>query len=606
MLGFLIAFVGFLFLPIGFKFIGFIIPLLIFAYVFRNPKNERLNINVLVLMLCIYILIPTSLFTFDSSKSFDFDATMIGVYAMVGIFACIILIGMPIFCAISCVWAFIIGRGDVAGKQLLRLVIFVGLSMIVISILAVSNIDFPYIDTVGNLYVSLINVCFQAPFILYNAINTIIGAYNSICGWIGKLSKDINKFFGMDDKDAKKNALNMPSMGRLPSIPSYSMPPINMTFDSTVAEFSAMGYPGTMLAVHNSLPIIMGILCLITALFTMRKDWEAKLIETLQFEIGKKQKKERVYLAYINVKMLIFMFVIILCAFYAFLSYSRAFGIDPKEDWRIMGFLFLYVIMIMFSVIVLNLQGFTKYTDASLKKTLQGCVYGLLVLYCMTRTFTQQQVFDAFSAGGVGTEFVYIVNYFIFIAPAESMFFHVLWPSLVHGQIEHYYDKKDNKVVTATLREQLVYIELEKNYSKRYAEIAKRVGTKTDFAVAQAVISELEQEYESLVEEAGIATSGIEYSGDARVFGRRNSIIVYFIFAVFLGNFAFSCAHWILPYVTYNLSFIDFWMCGLGMIYFAGGCWFTYVAKKWGWFSCVFVHATFNTLTAWAVIIMTT
>ena len=86
-------------------------------------------------------------------------------------------------------------------------------------------------------------------------------------------------------------------------------------------------------------------------------------------------------------------------------------------------------------------------------------------------------------------------------------------------------------------------------HATRYASIAKETGTKTDYSVAQAVLTDLEREEkqlgEALIEPA---------FGEESVFGRRNSLIMYIIFAALVGNFMFAVAHWFVPFVTYDFN----------------------------------------------------
>jgi len=85
----------------------------------------------------------------------------------------------------------------------------------------------------------------------------------------------------------------------------------------------------------------------------------------------------------------------------------------------------------------------------------------------------------------------------------------------------------------------------------------------------------------------------IKKIGTDSVFGRARSLVIFFVFGVLFSNFAFAVTHCLVS----GIDFFVFWNSGLGVVLFVGGCWFSFIAIKYGWLSAILVHASYNSLT---------
>ena len=593
LVGFFFGFGGFFFSPLGFKFFFFIVPTIILSHVLSKDE-DLFNINIFVLLLLGFMLIPTNLFTFDASKPMDVEVMFSGVFAMLSVICVVIFFGMPIYLAVGVIYSFLIGQVSQSSKQLMRLIFILAFLMVILAILRMVGANIPYLDGVTDFYVTLINLCFQFPYIIYNIFDSGIKLINSMSYWLEEI---INEGDILDlDEDA-----DFPKIPRLPPLPTYRMPKMNLTFDATQSHFNSMSYTDTVYAIHDSLPISISIICLITALFMIKKDWEKQIISYInQFTLDtRKPSKERIYFPYVNFKLLLYMFFLIFFAFLIFLSYSRTYGKDPREDWRYIGFFGIYMTMAVTSILVLNLQGYTYYKDSNLVNTIKGTLVGLAVLYLMTRLFTTQQVVNAYSTMDISKDMMYVVNTFVFIAPAESLFFHIFYPSIIAGKLKSYSEKKRGETIDISRRDVLIDLELEKKHTERRLEKERVTGNKRNVEVTIAILNDIEQDlgkFENLEIQADL--------DEKSIFGRKNTSVLFIIFGVIAGNFMFAFSHWIIPWIMsdYTFDFFTFVSCGLFALYFAGGCWMTYVGIKWGWASAILVHAIFNVLTIMLVI----
>lgn len=593
LVGFIIGFLGFVFFPIGFKFFAFIVPTLILSHVLSKDE-DYFNINIFILLLLVFMLIPTNLITFDANNPMNVDVMFSGVYAMLSVICVVIFFGMPVYLAVGVIYSFLIGQVGKSSKQLIRLIFILGFIMVILAVLRMVDVQIPFLDGVTDFYVNLINLCFQFPYIIYDIFDSGIKLINSMSYWLEEIINEGDILDLSEDVELAR-------IPRLPPLPYYQMPKVNLTFDSAQTHFNSMSYTETVYAVHDSLPISISIICLITSLFMIKKDWEKEIIKYInQFSIDtRKTTKERIYFPYVNFKLLLYMFFLIFFAFIIFLSYSRTYGADPREDWRYIGFFSIYLIMVVVSILVLNLQGYTYYKDSNLTGTIKGTLVGLAVLYLMTRLFTTQQVVNAYSTMNISKDMMYVINTFVFIAPAESLFFHIFYPSIVAGRLKSYSAKKRGETIEISKRDELIDLELEKRHTKRRLEKEKATGTKRNVEVTISILNDIEQDLGQL--------EALEIQADLdekSIFGRKNTSVLFIVFGVIPGNFMFAFSHWIIPWIIsdYTFDFFTFVSCGLFALYFAGGCWMTFVAMKWGWLSAILVHAIFNVLTILLVI----
>ena len=294
LVGFIIGFIGFVFFPLGFKFFAFIVPTIILSHVLSKDE-DYFNINIFLLLLLVFMLIPTNLITFDASKPMDVEVAFGGVYAILSVICVVIFFGMPVYLTVGVIYSFMIGQVSQSSKQLIRLIFILGFVCVILAVLRMVDVNIPYLDGVTDFYVNLINLCFQFPYIIYNIFDSGIKLINSMAYWLEEIINETDWFELEEDVD-------FPKIPRLPPLPSYQMPKMNLTFDSAQTHFNSMSYTDTIFAVHDSLPISIAIVCLITSLFMSKKDWEKEIIKTIsKFSIDtRKTSKERIYFPYVK------------------------------------------------------------------------------------------------------------------------------------------------------------------------------------------------------------------------------------------------------------------------------------------------------------------
>ena len=588
-IGSMIGIIGFFFLPYGFKFFAFIIPVILLSMVLSS-EDDYLNIHIFIILLIIFFLIPSNLFTFDAGNPINTESIVTGIYATTSIIIMIGLVGVPIFMAVSVIWAFSVGRANEAVTTLVRLIVFAIFAIVMLTIMVYAGYEWTG-GTTGwliDLYFGLIVAIFRVPEFIYNLVNTAIAGYNGIAEFIEEAVRVIPVFRLISD-------LEIPRLPYLPDLPVYNADISGIGFDSSrkTLNSEARNYPQILYTVHDSLPLLISGVCFVTGIFMIKQEWEQR-IEDLITNISKddkKPKKEYIYHSHVNLKMLIYMFILMFSAFIIFLGYDNSFGEDPREDYRYFGFFSIYMFMAIIPLILFQLQGFTYYKDSNLYNTIEGTVYGTAVLFLITRLFYTVPLIEAYSVLNLRKDVAYLVNTFIFVAPAESIFFHIFYPALVAGAIKQHVAKKRSERIEITDRDMLLEYELEIIFEGIRAEVFKEKGYKEDY--------EATMEYLALLKEEKVDFEGeIDVDLDEKsIFGRTRSNALFIFFALFLGSFLFALIHWVIPFMEYGLDFITFWTCGLGIIFLCGGMWMIYIGIRFGWLSCILTHAIFNTLT---------
>lgn len=596
LIGFFTGLFGFFFLPYGFKFIGFIIPVLCLSVVFSS-KEDYFNIHILIILLGVFVLLPSNLLTFDAREPVNISTLITGVYAMVNIIVFIALVGVPIIMIVVFILAVIQGKANQAVTVLVRFIVFMFFAMMMVMMMAYAGMDFTggMSGYIIDLYLSLIVIAFEVPMMIYNLINTILLMFNTIMSFIEEAINNLDAFDAIED-------IVLPRAPLLPSLPDVSGQLRGISFDSSQQNMNSQvrNYPEIIYTIHDSLPILMSLICLVVSPFLIRKEWEENLEEVITKIAERKEpkKKKGVYLPNVNMVMLFYMFFLIFFAFIIYLAFENSFGGDPREDARYFGFFTVYMFMAIVPLILFQFQDFTYYKDSNIYNTLEGTAYGTIVLFLLMRLFFTMSVVQAYSAIDWSGDVAYLVNTFVFIAPAESIFFHIFYPALVAGAIRRYFKKKRAERIEISNRDMVLENELEIIHEKRRADVYKDLGYTRDYVATIEYIEVLEEEKMELQSEFDVNIS------EKMIFGRSVSSALFMGFGMIGGAFLFSIIHWIIPYVTTGMDFITFWTCGLGIIFFAGGCWFIYIGIRYGWLACVLTHAIYNTSTIILVILV--
>lgn len=590
-IGFLIGFIGLIFLPLGFKIIAFFFPALFLCFSLTRDKYN-FNLVLFLVILFPFLFIPSQAFTFDASNPFDLHQMVIGVSSLTGVLVAFIFYGVPtLFIGLSII-AIFLGQADQASRTIVRAIIIMGFLFLILYGFTMIGFD-PTggaLTTIGNYYISLIIAVFEFPSTIYNLFNAGIKVINGI---IKGIEKALETF--TDPTGALGVNFHFATLPELPKLPSYNIRK-GLTFDASWQELNAMDYQTHIYAVNDSLPIVMTCLCLITGLFLTRKTWEKRIIDKIDAIFGEQKYKEgKRYFGKVDLGMYVYLAIILFFGWYLLLSYAGSFGTETLTDWKMILYIF-YSIIIVACVILLTTNKLFIYEPATIKNTVQGTILGVITLKVITMMFTQQTL-DAYSNADLKNDLTYIGLNFIFIAPAESLFFFVFLPALLFGVLLSRATKQRLILYEEDRKLVLLYINTQIETLKKQSEIAKMQRNIRLYNWLKASIDYLEKR-KNRVE---LRQPTIIMQKKA-VFGRWNSMIL-FIAGVGVIAYGFAMIHYPMLNLSTGIDYITFWNCGLGWIYFCVAIFFILLSFSFGYQSSIQAHAVFNTLTIWMVII---
>jgi hypothetical protein len=327
-----------------------------------------------------------------------------------------------------------------------------------------------------------------------------------------------------------------------------------------------------------------------------RKTWEKEIVDKIDALFGEdKIHKRKEYFPDVDLSMYVYLAIILFGGWYLLLSYGRSYGDDPLADWRMILYIF-YSIIIVVSVFLLTIKDLFYYERATVKNTVKGTLLGVVILKLITMMFTPQ-LLDAYSNADLSNDLTYIGLTFIFIAPAESLFFFVFLPGLVFGILLSSSRKKRKILYEEDRKIILAVIDIEIETLTKQAEIAKIQKNTKLFNWLKASIDYLQKRRRRKE-----LREPVIYLQKKMVFGRRNPLILFIVFGVFLPSFLFGIIHYPMLALT-GMSFATFFNCGLFTIYFCCGVFLILLSISAGYQSGIQSHAVFNTLTIWMVIL---
>lgn len=338
---------------------------------------------------------------------------------------------------------------------------------------------------------------------------------------------------------------------------------------------------GLQICIASSLPMtISGINVLFSLIFLSKKArmWNDEFFD----DFLPKEEKVELHLLHFNYKMGAFVTIIIFCAWLMFLNFARIYEETGVFQFTQIGYISIYMIMIAVPVIFLSMPRVAIYTKSNWKNTLKGTVFGLGILFLSFSFLTgTSRTLDAYSLEH--TEFVWeqVLNNLIFVAPAESMFFHVFLLSFVLGWMYRRGMKNSRNLSEAMVQDQtnkidtqIETIELIKNAFPK--------GKKETLSLSKQ-INELKEEKATLGVDSVLRKNFM--------FQDFNSYILVYI-VIILANFLFSISHWII--LAGTIDFFVFWLSGLGIIYLVAGVIITVIGWRYGWLSAILVHSIYN------------
>jgi hypothetical protein len=325
--------------------------------------------------------------------------------------------------------------------------------------------------------------------------------------------------------------------------------------------------------------------------------YEQKIVDKIDALFGEdKIHKRKEYEHKVDLGMYVYLAIILFCGWYLLLSYGGSFGDDPLADWRMILYIF-YSIIIFASVFLLTTKDLFYYERSTVKNTVKGTILGVVILKLITMMFTPQ-LLDAYSNADLSNDLTYIGLTFIFIAPAESLLFFVVFPGLVFGILLSRSAKTRKILYEQDRKLILAVIDIKIETYQKMAEIAKVQKNTKLFNFMQASIDYLQKRRRRKE-----LREPVIYLQKKMVFGRRNPFILFGAFGVCLPAFLFSIIHYPMLALSTGMDYATFWNCGLGTIYFCCGVFFILLAVSCGYQSSIQSHAVFNVLTIMLVLI---
>jgi len=171
-----------------------------------------------------------------------------------------------------------------------------------------------------------------------------------------------------------------------------------------------------------------------------------------------------------------------------------------------------------------------------------------------------------------------ILNQFLFVAPTETLLFHIFLPGLV---IFYYLQKTKTKEDLDKLRIEIQTLEVS-------AEIHKQLNDVKRYAKTMQILNKKKIKLSRVEKEPGIPQSKL----------KNINFIIYFAFCIF-----FNCIFSILHFIKSGLTFELFWSSGLGFLYMSSGIIITMVGYRFGWLSAILTHAIYNALMLFLILI---
>jgi hypothetical protein len=531
-------------IPDGIKLIFFLAPMIIFSFMLTG-KERKFNYSFFAFLLLSVLLFSSSFISLDASytpsfsqETFHFAETMFMIENTVATFTTFIIVGIPALLLTGAIWAIIVGRINEGVKALLKV------SMIIVFVItAIASLSLVGVD--------------------------IFGISDGVLAGLEGMANSVAKVVSWANPDT--------DFASLPELTAEN--PRNMIY-----------------AINAATPLIISFICFVFALLFLNKKFRVSSIEFFDkqyFSFLEDETKEEMHLLRFNYRMLLFGGILSFSAFMMFLNFKRIYDETGILNFSEIGYLSIYAILMIVASVALSLPRYSIYTKSNLKNTVLGTIMGLAILFLSFQFLSgTERTLSAYGYEYNATPEYRVLNTFIFVAPAESLFFHVGVLAFGLGWMYHRADKNLSVHSNFELKHK---IETREGY-KQILVIMKADRSMTPHQQKQ--ISNLLRKNE---EEIRSFKAGVSLKRDFLFEDNNKNSYILFCLIIFIANFAFSTTHWVLS----DLDFFLFWMSGLGIIYFVGGCLITFVGWRFGWLAAIMTHALYNTWNILGVIIIT-
>ena len=346
----------------------------------------------------------------------------------------------------------------------------------------------------------------------------------------------------------------------------------------TLDSINSNGLSGAFLL--TGFPIALSFVQFIFGIvFYFKQDKSNKIIDNMV-------KKETIRLNKpfrFNLNMVYYMIILLVFAFGLYLSYD----LESILTYQNQGFFSIYLTISVVSLILLSL-GIGSYSKTG-KNGFVGIIYGIVGLFIFFNLFSQIQTLEMLSFEYSNITTNRIISQFLFVAPTESLLFHVLIPSLYLFSIMYFNERNSNEKIRSKITELNIDNHLLESYSDsnlQYNQIIKKDNTDIYKNFTKSILKNkrnIRKLQKKLINDV-ILDSETKIS--------NNQFIVYIVI-VLLSNVIFATFH----YFKTGLSLLDFWLYGIGLVYLGSGLWITFIGYRYGWMSAIMVHALNNAIT---------
>ncbi|MFX0132037.1 MAG: hypothetical protein ACFFDN_00195 [Candidatus Hodarchaeota archaeon] len=648
---------SFFILPGAFKFLGFFFSILCFSIALR-ADNQRFNFHVILISMIIFLLFGSSMVTFDASNPIDMELMIEEVSEKVNIAVIMLAFIVPIILILGAIFAFILGKINSAVMALFYALIIMAVILLFAYIFDVIGIfDFGFSDWILDFYSELINYFYELPIQLYEGVDRAL-EFTSL-GTIDLPDIPENEYFrkpsllsSSSGSEAMDEALNGSYKQVTDIFTEEEKEVIEEVIDEPSMElidYSALSYQKFVYAVHDALPLIAGMLNLISLpFFAHRRSEEVITAFINKFQILTKRKMPRKRqigkrTTKIDPVMITFIVTIMISAWFVFLAYTNAYGENSAEDWRYT--IFIYYVLVTIISCVLLIWVFRTYTPVTIWSFIKGTFYGLAGLMLISRLFMSRATFNAFSAIKMHSNGWYAVNTFIFIAPAETICFCVMLPCLFlwllmrserkqtaedkYQNIQHQIDNTElwivaHEIMITQKKKEIKNTEDRKKFYGSLEGALYRKSTKItthleplNMKAFEAKETDKQKKLRKEEQELSKRYNTLKYRKSLLIQKQQDIDIplptiqrdkmltqpkkaFIFAIAILVSAFAFSSLHW--PIISPEVDYGHYWLNGMGVINFSAGCYMAVIAWRYDWCSATTSHAFFNVSTILMVI----
>jgi len=544
-------------LPAAWKVFAFLIPAIVISVVF---SKTGFSLIIFLLQVVIFLLFPSSFITLNAQVPFDSNVILISNISnnILNVVSGVLLIGVPIVIVIAIVWAFYQGSIDQAISNITKLILYVLIAA------------------------------------LFLFIGDVMGWYTG--GWLGGLVGFADLVWGLCKTicNGIGTAINtIDVFNLLPQLPTI---PNDISLSQAIQQ-DFISPSSLSLTLTSSFPIVLCLFAIIFPFFAYAIHAQIPQI-SMDSENQISKPRQIVY------SLLIYAAILLFCYFALYLWLgSRGFNyVSAFLSYSNMGYFTIYLSIIIFSSIVLG-SGLACVTLNS-KNTFVGVMLGLSALYFTFNLFQQTQL-DTLS--NYANEYQITALYQIFvqliaICPAESLLFHVLMQSmllyvlfsrlnkydfdLINRDINNLRSQNDRAQLqvsfyqTQLLSPQIVINQEGKSQSQM---IEKILGDNFDLGAAISTIDKNNRKIKDLEQ---LKLQPITPSRNML----PTSYKVIFFLGIVIFNFGFASMH----YFFSGMTFENYWISGLGLIYWISGTIMSLVSYKYGWAASIIVHCLNN------------